>query len=65
MAKTYPDSLVIADHDQIGIRVAKQIAHPYWISPDKGEDFNDYEIRVGAEIAGKELGNLIQSTKRQ
>jgi putative DNA primase/helicase len=65
MAKTYPDSLIVADHDLIGIKVAKQIAHPYWLSPEKGEDFNDYEIRVGAEKAGMELGNLIQSTKPQ
>jgi putative DNA primase/helicase len=65
MAKTYPDSLLVADHDLIGIKVAKQIAHPYWLSSEKGEDFNDYEIRVGAENAGAELGNLIQSTKQQ
>jgi hypothetical protein len=63
MAKTYPDSLLVADHDLIGIKVAKQVAHPYWVSPVEGEDFNDYEIRVGAEKAGEELGSLIQSTK--
>jgi hypothetical protein len=56
---------LVADHDLIGIKVAKQNAHPYWVSPVEGEDFNDYEIRVGAEKAGAELGNLIQSTKQQ
>lgn len=60
MAKIYPDSFVIADNDPIGIKVAKKIAHPYWISPNKGEDFNDYELRVGAEKAGLALGKLMQ-----
>ena len=64
MAKAYPDSLVIADHDPIGIKVAKQIAHPYWVSPNKGEDFNDYELRVGAEKAGLALGKLIKGTSK-
>lgn len=65
MAKTYPDSVLVADHDQIGIRVSKQISRPYWISPNQGEDFNDYELRVGSEIAGKALSNLIKNIKRQ
>jgi putative DNA primase/helicase len=65
MVKTYPDSVLVADHDQIGIRVSKQISRPYWISPNQGEDFNDYELRVGSEIAGKALSNLIKSIKRQ
>jgi len=65
MAKTYPDSVLVADHDQIGIRVSKQIARPYWISPNQGEDFNDYELRVGADIAGKALSNLIKNIRQQ
>jgi putative DNA primase/helicase len=65
MAKTYPDSVSVADHDQIGIRVSKQISRPYWISPNQGEDFNDYELRVGSEIAGKALSNLIKSIRQQ
>jgi putative DNA primase/helicase len=65
MAKTYPDSVLVADHDQIGIKVSKQISRPYWISPNEGEDFNDYELRVGAEIAGKALANLVKNIKSQ
>ena len=65
MAKTYPDSVLVADHDQIGIRVSKQISRPYWISPNQGEDFNDYELRVGSEIAGKALSNLIKNIRQQ
>jgi len=64
MAKTYPDSFVIADNDPIGIKVAKQIPRPYWISPNKGEDFNDYELRVGAEKAGLSLEKLIKGTNK-
>jgi hypothetical protein len=37
------------------MRVAKDSGRPYWVSPNSGEDFNDYELRVGAEIAGKSL----------
>jgi len=65
MAKTYPDSVLVADHDAIGIKVSKQIARPYWISPNQGEDFNDYELRVGADIAGKALANLVKNIKAQ
>jgi hypothetical protein len=61
MAKAYPDSLIVADHDIVGIRVAKQSSRPYWVSPNEGEDFNDYELRVGAERAGKSLSSLIQN----
>jgi putative DNA primase/helicase len=65
MAKTYPDSVLVADNDPIGIRVSKQIARPYWISPNQGEDFNDYELRVGSDIAGKALSSLIKNIKQQ
>jgi putative DNA primase/helicase len=65
IANTYPDSVLVADHDPIGIRVSKQISRPYWISPNQGEDFNDYELRVGSEIAGKALSNLIKNIRKQ
>jgi putative DNA primase/helicase len=64
MAKTYPDSVLVADNDPVGIKISKRIAHPYWISPNQGEDFNDYEIRVGAEKAGQSLKNLVKSIKQ-
>lgn len=55
MAKKYNNCVIVADHDPVGIRVAKESGRPYWVSPNSGEDFNDYELRVGAEIAGKSL----------
>jgi putative DNA primase/helicase len=61
LAKSYPDSLIVADHDIVGIKVAKQSSRPYWVSPNEGEDFNDYELRVGAEKAGRSLASLIQN----
>jgi putative DNA primase/helicase len=64
MSKAYPDSLLVADNDLMGIKVAKQIPRPYWISPNKGEDFNDYELRVGAEKAGLSLDKLIKGTSK-
>jgi putative DNA primase/helicase len=65
MAKTYPESVLVADNDPVGIRVSKQISRPYWISPNQGEDFNDYELRVGSDIAGKALSSLIKNIKQQ
>jgi putative DNA primase/helicase len=65
MAKAYPDSLIVADHDIVGIRVAKQSSLPYWVSPNEGEDFNDYELRVGAETAGESLSSFIQNRTPQ
>jgi hypothetical protein len=45
----------VADHDPVGIRTAKKTGKPFWLSPLDGEDFNDYEVRVGADEAGKSL----------
>jgi putative DNA primase/helicase len=58
MAKKYPECVIVADHDPVGIKVAKESGRPYWVSPNSGEDFNDYELRVGAELAGKSLTAL-------
>lgn len=55
IAKNHPDCLVVADNDPVGIRVAKKTGMPYWVSPVDGEDFNDFEVRVGSETAGKSL----------
>jgi putative DNA primase/helicase len=51
----YPTCMIVADHDEVGIRTAKKTGRPYWISPSAGEDFNDFELRVGATEAGKSL----------
>jgi putative DNA primase/helicase len=58
MAKKYPDCVIVADHDPVGIKVAQDTGRPYWVSPNSGEDFNDYELRVGADLAGKSLTAL-------
>lgn len=55
MAKKYPDCVIVADHDPVGVRVAKESGRPYWVSPNVSEDFNDFELRVGAKVAGKSL----------
>lgn len=47
-------SLVVADNDKIGIETAKKIG-TYWVSDKDGEDFNDFEMRVGTEIASQSL----------
>lgn len=58
MAQKYPECVIVADHDPVGIKVAKESGRPYWVSPNSGEDFNDYELRVGADLAGKSLTAL-------
>lgn len=55
MSKRYPDCVVVADNDTVGIRVAKQSKRVYCVPPDAGDDFNDYETRVGADTAGQYL----------
>jgi len=55
MSKIYPDCVVVADNDPVGIRVAKQTQRVYCLPPTDGEDFNDYETRVGADTAGEYL----------
>ena len=47
--------MIVADHDPVGIKAAKKTGMPYWVSPVDGEDFNDFETRVGSEAAGKSL----------
>lgn len=53
------DCFIVADHDQSGTgqRVAKETGRPHWLSPLVGEDFNDFELRVGAKSAGESLVN--------
>ena len=59
IASCEADCFIVADHDKSGTgqRVAKETGRPHWLSQLEGEDFNDYELRVGAEAAGKSLVN--------
>lgn len=43
------DGLVVADNDAslTGERVAKETGLKYWLSDTVGEDFNDFQLRVG------------------
>jgi putative DNA primase/helicase len=50
-----PNCIIVADHDTIGIKTAIATGKPYWLSPIEGEDFNDFELRVGPIEAGKSL----------
>jgi putative DNA primase/helicase len=53
MAKSYPDCVIVADNDPVGIKVAQ--GYPHWVSDIQKEDFNDAELRLGAYEAGKSL----------
>jgi len=54
IAKTVQDPIVIADNDAMGTGTAKKIASRYWLG-EAGEDFNDYEQRVGVQTAAESL----------
>jgi len=62
MATRNPECFIVADHDKSGTgqRVAKKTGMPYWLSPIVGEDFNDFELRVGSEAAGLALSAALQ-----
>jgi hypothetical protein len=55
VCEKYPDCIVVADHDKVGVGVAKKSGRPFFVPPNLKEDFNDYEMRVGAMRAGKSL----------
>ena len=59
VAKENRDGIIVADNDTTGIRVAKATGLPYWVSDVDGEDFNDAELRTGANSAGESLLKLI------
>lgn len=50
---------VVADNDPTGLSVAQRTGQPYWVSDTKGEDFNDFELRTGAQYAGESLMRAI------
>lgn len=50
IAKNAVNPLVVADNDPVGVRTAKKIASTYWVG-EAGEDFNDYELRLGSPLA--------------
>lgn len=58
VANRYPNCIVVADNDPVGIRAAKKTGKPFWVSPNVGEDFNDYELRISPRV-DKTLLNLV------
>lgn len=58
VAKSMPDCIVVADNDPVGVRAAKKTGRPFWVSPNVGEDFNDYELRISPKV-DKSLLNLV------
>jgi len=58
VAKSLPDCIVVADNDPVGVRSAKKTGRPFWVSPNVGEDFNDYALRTDHQ-PDKGLLNLI------
>lgn len=58
VAKSYPNCIVVADNDPVGVRAAKKTGRPFWVSPNVGEDFNDYELRISPKV-DKSLLNLV------
>jgi putative DNA primase/helicase len=55
VSKLYPECVIVADNDTVGTRVAQQSGKIFCVPPGAGEDFNDYEVRVGAKTAGEFL----------
>jgi len=60
IAKGLDSPIVVADNDPMGIATAKKIASRYWVG-EAGEDFNDYEQRVGRQAAADSLVPFIQA----
>lgn len=55
VAKSLPKAVVVADNDSTGVSTAVSTGKPYWVSDVDGEDFNDAELRMGAQSAGMSL----------
>ena len=54
IARLVDKPIVVADNDAMGIGTAKKIASHYWVG-EAGEDFNDFEQRVGTQAAAESL----------
>lgn len=55
ISEKHSNAMIVADNDSVGLKTAKKTGKPYWVSPVDGEDFNDFELRVGALEAGKSI----------
>jgi len=57
IAAWLPNAFVVADNDEskTGLNAAKKTKRPFWISPNTGEDANDFEMRCGTKALGDAL----------
>jgi hypothetical protein len=55
VCEKYPDCIIVADHDKVGMGVAKKSGKPFFVPPNHKEDANDYELRVGSSVLGEQL----------
>jgi len=55
IATNLDDPMIIADNDPAGVNVYTTLNLPYWLSPVEGEDFNDFQMRVGVEESALQL----------
>lgn len=53
IASYYEQCIIVADNDSVGLKSAQKTGKPFWSSPVIGEDFNDFELRLGTQEAGK------------
>lgn len=61
VASTLSSGFVVADHDisRTGENTAIKTGFPYWMSDTAGEDFNDFQQRVGLFKASQSLGKSL------
>ena len=59
VAKQFHSCVIVADNDPVGVRSAKKTGRPYWVSPNQGEDANDFEVRCGLDDLARQLLKLI------
>jgi len=55
IATNLDNPMIIADNDPAGVNVYSSLKLPYWLSPQAGEDFNDFQMRVGLEESAHQL----------
>jgi phage/plasmid primase-like uncharacterized protein len=67
VARSFERGLIVADNDLHGVgeRAARDTGHPYWISPTRGQDFNDLHQDVGLFRAATSLRRMLHPISAQ
>ena len=63
IAKQVNHAFIVSDNDNAGLLATRSTKLPYWVSDVAGEDFNDYELRVGPDVAGFNLSSVVLMEK--